>query len=231
MGPGLESTIRYRALLHKTARIAGRSARLLFIATPVLLVLGVLNVLMHTYLHVCPLHAARFERSAIVPVVYGLPTAETFEKAARGEIVLGGCIVGSTAGVCLYCRWPAAFTHGSPAEVTLDDHTLAGLSPTERCAVREFVRAIFRRANGDEWVTAVSVTQDDVWVGTVNSGLHRLERKTGATASFRERDIGDCIHGIRRDGARVVVEHEGASANPFSREAFTTDRGRTWHPL
>ena len=208
------------------------STRFVLVTTAVLVVLGVLNVLVHTYLRACPLHAARFERGAIVLVVYGLPMGgETFAKAARGEIVLGGCIVGATAGVCPYCHWPAAFTHALPAEVTLDDHTLAGLSPTERDAVRGLIGAIYRQAQGDEWLTAVSVTPEDVWVGTVNAGLHRVERKTGATASFREREVGDCIFGIRREGARVVVEHEGAGANRFSRKAVTTDRGRTWHPL
>jgi hypothetical protein len=111
---GVESTMRDGAFLHKAARLAGRSVRLLFIATTVVLVLSVLNVLVHTYLHVCPLHFAHFETRAIVPVVYGLPIGgEMFEKAARGDIVLGGCVLGPVAGVCPYCRWPAAFRNDS----------------------------------------------------------------------------------------------------------------------
>jgi len=211
-------------------RVAGRAVRVLVITATALMALGVTNVLVHTYLHVCPLHVAHFAQAALVPVVYGLPVGgETFEKAARGEIVLGGCVVGPVAGVCPYCRWPAAFTHGSPSEVTLDDQALAGLLTSERGAVREFIGAIYQKARGDEWVTAVCVTAEDVWVGTVNSGLHRLDRKTGATAAFRGGDIGDCIHRIRRDGNRVVVEHEGGGANKLTKETVTADRGRTWH--
>lgn len=29
----------------------------------------------------------------VVPILYGEPSSETFEKADRGEIVLGGCII------------------------------------------------------------------------------------------------------------------------------------------
>jgi hypothetical protein len=29
----------------------------------------------------------------ILPVVYGLPTAETLARAIRGEVLLGGCVV------------------------------------------------------------------------------------------------------------------------------------------
>jgi hypothetical protein len=29
-----------------------------------------------------------------VPIVFGYPTAELFEAAARGEVELGGCLVG-----------------------------------------------------------------------------------------------------------------------------------------
>jgi hypothetical protein len=107
---------RGRTYLHKALRAVSWSVRLVVMTTTALVVLAVLNVLLHTYLHVCPLHMAHFERRAIVPVVYGLPIGgEMFAKAARGEIVLGGCVVGPLAGVCPYCRWPAAFTHESPA--------------------------------------------------------------------------------------------------------------------
>jgi len=35
-------------------------------------------------------------REKVTPlrIVYGYPTGETFERAARGEIRLGGCVVG-----------------------------------------------------------------------------------------------------------------------------------------
>ena len=105
--------LRIRAYAHKALRAVYWSVRLLAMTTTAVGVLGVLNVLAHTHLHVCPLHIARFERRAIVPIVYGRPMGgEAFEKAARGEIVLGGCIVGPTAGVCPYCHWPAVFRHG-----------------------------------------------------------------------------------------------------------------------
>ncbi len=29
----------------------------------------------------------------ILPIVYGLPTPETFARAALGEVLLGGCVV------------------------------------------------------------------------------------------------------------------------------------------
>lgn len=32
-------------------------------------------------------------RNQVLPIVYGYPTPETFEKAARGEIILGGCCI------------------------------------------------------------------------------------------------------------------------------------------
>lgn len=36
----------------------------------------------------CPTCGARG-----VPIVYGMPGIELFEKAERGEIVLGGCVI------------------------------------------------------------------------------------------------------------------------------------------
>ena len=32
-----------------------------------------------------------------VEIVYGYPTGETFEAAERGEVVLGGCVIGPEA--------------------------------------------------------------------------------------------------------------------------------------
>lgn len=32
-------------------------------------------------------------RSQVLPIVYGYPTPETFEKAEKGEIILGGCCI------------------------------------------------------------------------------------------------------------------------------------------
>ena len=43
-----------------------------------------------------------------VEIVYGYPTAETFEAAERGEIVLGGCVIGPEAPdyECRACQAP-----------------------------------------------------------------------------------------------------------------------------
>jgi hypothetical protein len=43
-------------------------------------------------------------------MVYGLPMPETWERAERGEIVLGGCLVGPIGGVCPHCHWPCQWT-------------------------------------------------------------------------------------------------------------------------
>jgi hypothetical protein len=39
----------------------------------------------------CPMCAS----AATIPVVYGLPGEELHQRSIRGEVVLGGCIVGS----------------------------------------------------------------------------------------------------------------------------------------
>jgi hypothetical protein len=50
----------------------------------------------------CP----RCSASKIQPIVYGLVMGEGLEAARRGEIVLGGCIVGENMPVwrCVACR-------------------------------------------------------------------------------------------------------------------------------
>lgn len=46
------------------------------------------------------------ERAGVRPM-YGMPTPEAMEAAARGEIALGGCIIpwGSPHFRCLACSW------------------------------------------------------------------------------------------------------------------------------
>ena len=41
----------------------------------------------------------------VLPIIYGLPAPETEERAQRGEVRLGGCIVeeGSPTLVCTLC--------------------------------------------------------------------------------------------------------------------------------
>ena len=40
----------------------------------------------------------------MVPIVYGLPGPELFERAERGEIILGGCMPEPTRWGCAHCR-------------------------------------------------------------------------------------------------------------------------------
>jgi hypothetical protein len=43
-----------------------------------------------------------------VPIVYGLPAPETMDAARRGEVVIGGCIVGGDEPelACPRCQEP-----------------------------------------------------------------------------------------------------------------------------
>jgi len=77
-----------------------------FVVLVVLLVTMVLVTVFHVAFHVCPLYLTSYDKSGVVPVVYGLPTPETFEKAQRGEAVLGGCTPSLVGGVCPLCGWP-----------------------------------------------------------------------------------------------------------------------------
>lgn len=40
---------------------------------------------------------------ALVPVVYGFPGHELWERAKRGEVVIGGCIPMDKAWACSHC--------------------------------------------------------------------------------------------------------------------------------
>lgn len=53
--------------------------------------------------HRCPSCRDR----TLVPIVFGMPSYELFEAAERGEVILGGCVLGEvdpTHG-CTRCRW------------------------------------------------------------------------------------------------------------------------------
>lgn len=57
----------------------------------------------------CP----RCQGTSIVPIVHGMPTPDMEERRARGEVELGGCMVGLNPDPrwrCQACgwRWPAA---------------------------------------------------------------------------------------------------------------------------
>jgi hypothetical protein len=187
---------------------------------------------LHVNLQVCPFHFAHFERSQIREVLYGLPSEETFERAARGEVVLGGCMPGSIAAVCPYCIWPARFCYWEdPAAVPLNETTLKELSAEERREAQRYAKHIAAQTQTDmdECVTAVLVTPTDVWLGSLWSGLHRFERKTKVWHSYDEKGaINGCVRRIWRDGSRIFVEHASAMRTLYV-ESFTDDRGKTWH--
>jgi ADP-ribosylglycohydrolase len=43
-------------------------------------------------------------RLRLLPVLYGYPTADAFEAAERGELIIGGCIPGDPKKVCSVCH-------------------------------------------------------------------------------------------------------------------------------
>jgi hypothetical protein len=55
-----------------------------------------------------PSRCTRCDGLAIVPIVYGLPRGALIDAAGRGEVVLGGCVVGPQESACLDCgyAWP-----------------------------------------------------------------------------------------------------------------------------
>jgi len=40
----------------------------------------------------------------MAPVVYGLPGPELWERAERGEVILGGCVPEPVRWACAHCR-------------------------------------------------------------------------------------------------------------------------------
>jgi hypothetical protein len=167
-------------------------------------------------------------------VLYGLPSEETFDRATRGEVVLGGCMPGSIAAVCPYCIWPARFCYWEdPAALPLNETTLKGLSAEERREVERYAKHIVAQAQADmgECVTAVLVTSTDVWLGLLWSGLHRFDREAKAWHSYDEKGgINGCVRRLWQDGTRICVEHAGAPRT-LDVESFTDDRGKKWNCL
>ena len=66
----------------------------------------------------------------LVPIVFGMPSMETFEAVERNEAVLGGCLVSdlpiSEPVCCLGCSWSGAVINGrfvgGPEFMDLADH-------------------------------------------------------------------------------------------------------------
>jgi len=208
----------------RIARLAANAIVSIVIAVPVL---ALADVVLHVQFRFCLRHFSAFRHERIVPAVHGSPLALMMARAERGEVVLAPA--GSpVAGVCPYCRWPAAMARSGPEELVLDDRVLESLPEGERTRVREACRRmIHQNAQGDEWATAVAVTPNEVWLGTVNSGLHAFDRRTGEVRSFRGGAIGDCVYTIRVDGPRVAIEH-GLTCGGLWRETLTSDHGRSW---
>lgn len=79
----------------------------LLVLTPVAFVGA--NLALHIIIGVCPLHFKLIKPKELIPVIYGyaLPDGETADRAARSEVVVGGCVVTPIDAVCPHCRWPA----------------------------------------------------------------------------------------------------------------------------
>ena len=170
---------------------------------------------------------ALFNRSSLFRILVQAKGRDSIERAKKGEIVLGGCVVGPIAAVCPYCRWPARFcnpTRGLPA-VDLTEAALEGLSPIERQEVKRYVQSVLGRAQFDmeEHVTAIHITQTDVWVGTVHHGLHRLDRIGLAWQSYDRRTIGGCVRRIWQHKGRICVAHDTIGNHTFFYTNFSAD--------
>lgn len=230
------SPSRLRRVLHQVFRWIYKAMKILMVFCVLVLVVLIGVPTVHNYLRFCPIKFRSFTSAQLIPILYGHVwdfygnvREDLAERARCGEIVIAGsCTPLGYSHVCPYCRWPAVFLKGSPPEVVLNDKTLAGLSPSEREDVDRFMKRVYAQARGDEWVTAVCIASNDVWIGTVNSGLHRMDRKTGDGPSFRDGTIGDCIRSICDKGEHILVEHSASSLSLCSKD-FSADRGETWH--
>lgn len=198
----------------------------------------VLLMVAHAQFNTCPLHLRRFNQKQLRPVLYGLPNKKGYQAAARGEVILGGCIPRFSAAYCPYCSMPARFRQNLPSAISLDDETMGGLSAVECQTVSRYAKDILDRAQVDaeEKITAILVTPADVWLGTFDSGLHRFDRNNSAWVSFErqeemksltEQAIGLCVKRIWQKGSRIYVKHEPLW-NGLYYEDYTEDRGKTW---
>ncbi len=55
-----------------------------------------------------PRRCPRCGSSAIVPIVYGMPSQQLFRRSQRREVLLGGCVLSpdQPSHGCADCDWP-----------------------------------------------------------------------------------------------------------------------------
>jgi len=197
----------------------------------------------HMALSACPFRMARVPRAKLVPILYGLILWERLDEiraaVKKGEFVLGGCVVGPFGAQCPHCHWPCRMIEEVEA-VQVVPERYPGLTRHER---KELGRVASIHAPSEcviRGVTAVLVTRDDIWLGTLEDGLHRYDRGTKrwsvmyrATGKEKRFIVGHRIKSIRAEGRRIVVESDKKLDSDFNYtwvffEAYTEDRGRTW---
>jgi len=107
--PGSSAAPGSWSLISPVFAVIGKVLRVVRLLALAGLVFIIDNTVLHVWLHVCPWHFAHFKPTALVPVVYGYPSSEMLQRAQRGQVVLGGCLVGPVTGVCPHCHWPSRF--------------------------------------------------------------------------------------------------------------------------
>lgn len=147
-----------------------------------------------------------------VPVRYGLPTLETADMAARGEVVLGGCVLGDDdpPRCCTSCRaalWPGG-VFATP-----------GAGDDRRIVLRRTLGGRRLEASVDEHLDLTLAWSDA-------AGEETLELHDGQLDLFLVFLLGRMLG----DGARLVrwlrrngVEFVGAVDGPVDRVGFTPD--------
>lgn len=59
----------------------------------VVILVPLTDTALHAGLYLCPHTLSTFDRSEIIPVVYGLPTEEMYQKAKKGKIAISWCVL------------------------------------------------------------------------------------------------------------------------------------------
>lgn len=113
-----------------------------------------------------------------------------------------------------------------PFEIQLDNSLDVVLSSFERAALKRCIDKLITEPKTDNHVTSICITNCDIWVGSSNSGLSRIDRQSGHVTTFLDGTIGSFVMAIYMDGSKVVVDHKGASLGEG--QHVTSDRGATW---